>query len=116
MLADTWEAERNLHSAGTAAGGTQLPGGCPKVRVDELRGHMVTGIHQAVLNSVLQSGADQAMTEAVGIDGGIGAWGWNSGQVSRREVKPSRRESSMASHTGGTRDSCQAVSPRRLWR
>lgn len=75
---------------------------------------MVTGIHQAVLNSVLQFGADQAMAEAVGIDGGVEAWGWNSGQISRREVKPSRRESSMASHTGGTTNSCQDVSPRRL--
>lgn len=31
----------------------------------------------------------------------------DSRQASRQEVKPTRRESSMASHTGGMRDNCQ---------
>lgn len=33
------------------------------------------------------------------------------GQVSLREVKPTRREPRVASHTGGMRDNCQGISP-----
>lgn len=34
----------------------------------------------------------------------------DSRQVSRQEVKPTRREPSMTSHTGGMRDNCQDIS------